>query len=100
MFLLIPSKYNYTYFIKKINDETEFFYLRNISLNYLKSIYDNDLYDFVSMLVFNEKPYNSNFYIDLKNLGILHLFTVSGFHINVLLYIFNKYIIKNEKINF
>lgn len=99
LFLFIPSKYNYSYLINLINKKSDFFYLRNKALDYIKTIYDDELYKFVSMIIFNEKHYDFNFYNDLKKLGLLHLLTVSGFHINIFLIITNKFILKNKKIS-
>lgn len=100
LFLVVPRKYNYNYLINLINNKSSFFYLRNTTLEYIKQIHNNKIYNFISMIIFNEKHYNYDLFLELKNLGIVHLFTISGFHINLLLLFVNKYLIKNKKFNF
>ncbi len=81
-------------FINQINPN--FYSLRNKAINYLNSIYSNSTSQYINLLLFNNKG-NNPVYELTKQLSITHLIVVSGLHINVLLFIFNKMIFLKVK---
>lgn len=93
---------NYLENINKINsllEKTNFYSLRKIATNYISSIYNNNITsNYINMLIFNDKSdLINNFYNNVKNLSIVHLFVVSGLHINFLGLILHKLFFKKVK---
>ncbi|MGL5617653.1 MAG: MAG0480 family ComEC-like protein [Metamycoplasmataceae bacterium] len=70
--------------VSKVNNKTS---IRAKILNYFESgpeFYDN----YVSLVLLGKKTdINKDLYEKIKNISILHLFTISGFHINLLMMI-------------
>ncbi len=88
--------------IKQLNNlinqiNPNFYSLRNKSINYLDNIYNNSTSQYINLLLFNNKGNNNQVYELTKQLSITHLIVVSGLHINVLLFIFNKTIFLKVK---
>lgn len=60
-------------------------------LNQIDNIYKNEyVNEFIKLLMFNEKNYNSDFYNSICSLGITYLFVVSGLHISLILFPIRK----------
>ena len=55
---------------------------------------------FLKLILFSDRSEDEEFYFKLKDLSILHLFVISGFHINILFSFLNKYTIKIFKSQF
>ncbi|WP_033160256.1 ComEC/Rec2 family competence protein [Mycoplasmoides alvi] len=88
IFSFIPSEYN----------------LRNLLIEQIKNN-KSEIKNLILLIVFNEKSnLVENFYNDLCNLGIAHLFVVSGFHLNLIYSfinrIFKKYPIFSKSLGF
>ncbi|MDD3383188.1 MAG: DNA internalization-related competence protein ComEC/Rec2 [Bacilli bacterium] len=62
---------------------------KNKIINKILSNHDEETKKFIKMIVFGDKIDSQELYNDLKNLSVIHLFVISGFHINVL-FIFLK----------
>lgn len=92
--------------IAKINillAKTPFYSLRNMATSYISNIYNNNsTSSYINMLVFNLRDAtNNNFYNNIKNLSIVHLFVVSGLHINLFGLILHKLFfwkVKNKRL--
>lgn len=93
LFLLIfvPNQYNQYYVVRKLENNTNFFYLRDQFFKFLDNHYNqNKTVGFIKYFIFNKKTKLVNeLFKDLKDIGILQLLTISGFHINIFLKIFN-----------
>ena len=71
---------------------------RNLIINRLIKE-DNRSSPFLRLILFSDRSEDEEFYFKLKDLSILHLFVISGFHINVLFSFLSKYtekIFKNQ----
>jgi competence protein ComEC len=55
---------------------------------------------FLKLILFSNRSEDEEFYLKLKDLSILHLFVISGFHINILFSFLSKYTIKFFKSQF
>ena len=49
---------------------------------------------FLRLILFSDRSEDEEFYFKLKDLSILHLFVISGFHINILFSFLSKYTLK------
>ena len=74
----------------------DFYTKKQELLNQIDNIYKNEyVNEFIKLLMFNEKNYNSDFYKSICSLGITYLFVVSGLHINLILFPIRK-LFKNK----
>jgi competence protein ComEC len=72
---------------------------RSIIINSL--ILDNEKSSpFLRLILFSDRSEDEEFYFKLKDLSILHLFVISGFHINILFNFLSKYTLKLFKSQF
>ncbi len=69
-------------------------------INYLDKLYNSEINALLKMLIFNLKDYHSEIYQNTKELNIVHLFTVSGLHISILITIIDKIFKKYKLFNF
>jgi len=90
------------YYEVKIKDP----YNHLIKRDYRKSIINSLIKDdaksspFLRLILFSDRSEDEEFYLKLKDLSILHLFVISGFHINILFSFLSKYTIKLFKSEF
>jgi len=59
-------------------------------INKILSNHNEETKKFIKMIVFGDISESIELYDDLKNLSIIHLFIISGFHINILFSILKK----------
>lgn len=70
---------------------TNFYSKKQELLKRIDNIYKNEyVNEFIKLLMFNDKKYNSDFYNSICSLGITYLFVVSGLHISLILSPFRK----------
>lgn len=69
-------------------------------INYLDKLYTGEINTLLKMLIFNLRDYHSEIYQNTKELNIVHLFTVSGLHISILITIIEKIFKKYKLFNF
>ena len=69
-------------------------------INYLDKLYNGEINALLKMLIFNLRDYRSEIYQYTKELNIVHLFTVSGLHISILITIIEKIFKKYKLFNF
>ena len=55
---------------------------------------------FLRLILFSDRSEDEEFYFKLRDLSILHLFVISGFHINILFSFLSKYTLKIFKSQF
>ncbi len=71
--------------------------LRKSIRNYLLSNLSAPSNEFIGLLVLGDKSSCKEFYESLSELGVVHLFVISGFHLNILYRFFNKtFKLKND----
>lgn len=97
LILFIPKEWKLINIANFINNNIEND-LREISINHLENIYSSESLSFLKLLLFNEKDFQNDTFILFKDLGILHLFVVSGLHVSIVTCIFNKIFYKNKTI--
>lgn len=95
LILIIPKEWKLINIANFINNNIEND-LREISINHLENIYSAESLSFLKLLLFNEKDFQNETFILFKDLGILHLFVVSGLHVSIITCIFNKIFYKNK----
>lgn len=90
-----------TKFIKTLinNKYPNFWSLRYKAINHINSIYQNkSTSDFINLILFNYKDsYSNEIYKKLIQLSIVHLFIISGLHINFLFSLIKKIFFRKEK---
>ncbi len=98
--VFIPNYYSNYYVKNLLETKTKFFELRNKLFNFIDSNYNNKkTAAFIKYFMFNKKDAELiSFMKNLKGLGIIHLFTISGFHINIFMMFF-KVVFKKLKKN-
>ncbi|MGL4948525.1 MAG: ComEC/Rec2 family competence protein [Mycoplasma sp.] len=89
MAIFIPDEWKLSQLSKELN-ATSFFFLRTEMKSYIDDIYQEPNNQIIRMFIFNDKFYYEDFYSNYKDLGILHLFVVSGLHVSCLCIIINK----------
>ena len=71
-----------------------------VKIDFRKSIINSLIKDdvrsspFLRLILFSDRSEDEEFYLKLKDLSILHLFVISGFHINILFSFLSKYTLK------
>lgn len=100
LLLFIPNLYNIKYLVKLLDDRTSFFYLRNTLVDFIEESYPEKISSFINLLLFNKKTYNSNIVDMTTSLNIIHIFVISGLHINLITFLLSKVFKKIPKINF
>ena len=84
------------YYEVKIKDPTN----QLVKIDFRKSIINKLIKDdvksspFLRLILFSDRSEDEEFYLKLKDLSILHLFVISGFHINILFSFLSKYTLK------
>ncbi len=95
---LKSKKIDYRVIIQKIelkNAKIPIVYkLKNLFLNYLESFEDTKAY--MLLLLYGENTLDSEIYGGYQKLGILHLFAISGMHIQFFVQVFKKGIAKKK----
>nr|WP_192805343.1 ComEC/Rec2 family competence protein [[Mycoplasma] mobile] len=74
----------------KIIEKNEFFNLRKIIENYLN---DSEIFykTYMNLLIIGNKSNVNQIFVEkIKDLNMIHIFVISGFHFNILYFIFNK----------
>lgn len=75
---------------------THFYNGKDQLISKIDQLYKNEFVnEFIKLLMFNTKKYNSDFYQKISNLGITYLFVISGMHISYLIFPIRK-IFKNN----
>lgn len=101
--LLLTIKYfaiDTKYLKSIINNKWSFFWsIRYKAISYINSIYKNkSSADFINLILFNYKDsYSNEIYQKMIQLSIVHLFIISGLHINFLFSLIKKLFFKKEK---
>ncbi len=81
--------------LKKMkNDSNILEKLKNIRLNQINKVKENipKNYNLINSLVFGDKIDDENIYNQIKDIGIIQLFTISGLHISFLILIIEKFL--------
>ena len=99
---LLSEKIYYVYNSKKIiklkNNSNLFYSFKNLIIDRIDKCKLTK--NFIKTFVIGDKnDIDYNFFKATQNLGIIHLFTISGMHVSLIILVINK-IIKNEKTNF
>lgn len=63
--------------------------LRSLMKQYIEQNYNNNVANFIKLLLFNEKDYKCQIYQNIIKLNIVHLFVVSGMHLSALITLVN-----------
>lgn len=93
LWYLGASDWNIKSIIQKIDTS---YNLLTIIINYVQKYHDQLTSDFLLLMVLNYKTSGiNNFYNDILNLGVVHLFVVSGLHLSVLNRVINKFLPKS-----
>lgn len=88
--------YPQNFTIKKLNQfleqKTNFYYVKNKLINYINiSIQNKNISNFANYLLFNHINESfQTFITTINNMGISHLFVISGMHINLIFQIWEK----------
>ncbi len=81
--------------IKKIKNEANILEkLKNIRNNQIQKVKENvpKNYNLINSLIFGDKIDDENIYNQIKDIGIIQLFTISGFHISFIVIIIEKFL--------
>lgn len=98
--LFVPNWYNQKYFVSKLENDTIFFIGRDKLFKWINTNYNDEVSSFVKLLLFNEKtPFIYKFYNNIVDINVVHLFTISGMHLNIINWIILK-IFKNKKFKY
>lgn len=87
--IFIPHEWELTNLFTLINSNLGFS-IRDAGINYVDQNYSIDSATIIKALIFNEKNYEHDFFQNLNRLDVIHLFVVSGVHINLLIMLINK----------
>ncbi len=98
-YFAIDTKFLKTLITNKIPN---FWLVRYKAINYINLIYGNkSTSDFINLILFNYKSsYSIEIYQKIIQLSIVHLFVISGMHINFLFTLVRKIFFKKEKYTF
>ncbi len=68
--------------------------IKNIRMNQIKKVQENipKNYYLINSLVFGEKKEDDKLYDQIKNIGIIQLFTISGLHISFLVIVIERFL--------
>lgn len=66
-------------------------------LSFYKSKLPNEIYEYISALVFSKKVFDVELSDAINNIGISHIFSISGYHINIISVFLDKILIKFTK---
>lgn len=84
LWYLLPNMWNLKQMSQWLNEKLQHFSLRDLMLKQVNTLYEDPQQAFLRILIFNEKMYTNSQYMLFRDLGMLHLFVVSGLHISVL----------------
>lgn len=98
--IFLNSNINSSYIFNWLDKHIKLFYLRHKLIEHLEQIYTNQTsLSVIKLFIFNIKSGGINSMISQsKYLDILYLFTVSGLHVNIILWIVKKLFSKNKVI--
>ena len=95
---LKSKKISYKVIVQKIELENKkislFYKIKNVFLRYLESFEDTK--EYMILLLYGENTLDSEVYDEYRKLGIIHLFAISGMHIQFFVRFFKKRIAKKR----
>ncbi len=95
IYFFLNDKYDLKSLLSFLKTNYNFDKFKNISMDYIGNLYSSDNLELINIIIFNTKNYDSDIMNNIINLNILHLFVLSGLHLNFISFLFDK-IFKNK----
>ncbi len=90
LYYFLNDSYNLKSLLAYLNKNYNFDYFKNISMEYIANLYSGNSLELINIIIFNTKNYDSDIMNNIINLNILHLFVLSGLHLNFVSFLFDK----------
>ena len=95
IYFFLKDKYDLKSLLSFLNINYNFDKFKNISMDYIGNLYSGNNLELINIIIFNTKNYDSDIMNNIIDLNILHLFVLSGLHLNFISFLFDK-IFKNK----